>query len=132
MGWQIRWVSSAGSDFNRDFHVSFDPEDIVEGKVFYNFTWEPFVCEELSGFSVFYRDEDGRIFHTFSAYGRGAEELLGSYVLLDMTPNGRNENERHNLTDWVRHHDRYGSGGSVGPDGRAVPAAQESASDCCH
>ena len=132
MGWQVRWVSSAGSDFNRDFNVSFDPEDIVEGKVFYNFTWQPFVCEELSGFSVFYRDEDGRIFHTFSAYGRGAEELLGSYVLLDMTPNGRNENgPQHDLTDWVRHHDRYDSDDRVDPTGR-VSSSDRTSADCCH
>ncbi|QGZ32478.1 DUF899 domain-containing protein [Stutzerimonas stutzeri] len=133
MGWQIRWVSSAGSDFNRDFNVSFDPEDVIDGKVFYNFTWTPFVCEELSGFSVFHRDETGCIFHTFSAYGRGAEELLGSYVLLDMTPMGRNENgPRRDLTDWVRHHDRYGSGDSVDVTGRARPGQPAQSSDCCH
>lgn len=133
MGWSIRWVSSAGSDFNRDFHVSFDPEDIVDGKVFHNFAWEPFVCEELSGFSVFYRDEDGRIYHTFSAYGRGAEELLGSYVLLDMTPNGRNENgPRNNLTDWVRHHDRYGSADTVDATGRANRSGSATSQGCCH
>jgi len=127
MGWQFRWLSSAGSTFNRDFHVSFDAEDIVEGKVFYNYAWQPFVCEELSGFSVFYRDPQGDIFHTFSAYGRGAEELLGTYVLLDMTPNGRNETgPRHNLTDWVRLHDRYDSDDRVAPSGRSEPAG------CCH
>ena len=127
MGWQFRWLSSAGSTFNRDFHVSFDAEDIVEGKVFYNCAWHPFVCEELSGFSVFYRDPQGDIFHTFSAYGRGAEELLGTYVLLDMTPNGRNETgPRHNLTDWVRLHDRYDSDDRVAPSGRSEPAG------CCH
>jgi len=128
MGWQFRWLSSAGSPFNRDFHVSFDDEDIVEGKVFYNYAWQPFVCEELSGFSVFYRDPQGEIFHTFSAFGRGAEELLGAYVLLDMTPNGRNETgPRHDLTDWVRLHDRYDSDDRVAPTGRSQPAAS-----CCH
>jgi predicted dithiol-disulfide oxidoreductase (DUF899 family) len=133
MGWQIRWVSSAGSDFNRDFHVSFDPEDIVDGKVFHNFVWQPFECEELSGFSVLYRDEQGRIFHTFSAYGRGAEELLGSYVLLDMTPNGRNENgPRNNLTDWVRHHDRYDSADTIDATGRANQSDSGLAPGCCH
>ena len=82
---------------------------------------------ELSGFSVFYRDQQGDIFHTFSAYGRGAEELLGTYVLLDMTPNGRNETgPRHNLTDWVRLHDRYDSDDRVAPSGRSEPAG------CCH
>ncbi|WP_313104829.1 DUF899 domain-containing protein [Stutzerimonas nitrititolerans] len=128
MGWQFRWVSSADSRFNQEFHVSFEPEDIVEGKVFYNFAWQPFVCEELSGFSVFYRDERGDIFHTFSAYGRGAEELLGTYVLLDMTPNGRNEHPRGNLTDWVRHHDRYDNDSGVAPSGRP----ESDSVGCCH
>lgn len=133
MGWQFRWLSSAGSDFNRDFHVSFDPEDIVEGQVFHNFVWQPFECEELSGFSVFYRDEEGGIFHTFSAYGRGAEELLGSYVLLDMTPNGRNEKgPRYNLTDGVRHHDRYDSSDQVDATGRAHPGEACEPAGCCH
>ena len=132
MGWHFRWLSSAGSDFNRDFHVSFEPQDIVDSQVFHNYAWQPYVCEELSGFSVFYRDDDGSVFHTFSAYGRGAEELLGSYVLLDMTPKGRNENgPRHNLTDWVRHHDRYGSDDSVDATGRAV-AAEPASTPCCH
>ncbi len=133
MGWRFRWVSSAGSNFNRDFRVSFEPQDIVDGQVFYNYAWQPFVCEELSGFSVFYRDEDGRLFHTFSAYGRGAEELLGSYVLLDMTPNGRNENgPRRNLTDWVRHHDRYASGDTVDATGRARHDQARTSPGCCH
>ena len=128
MGWQFRWVSSAGNSFNRDFHVSFEADDIVEGKVFYNYAWQPFVSEELSGFSVFHRDEQGDIFHTFSAYGRGAEELLGTYVLLDMTPQGRNEHPRGNLTDWVRHHDRYDSNSGVQPSGRA----ESDTGGCCH
>jgi predicted dithiol-disulfide oxidoreductase (DUF899 family) len=132
MGWSCRWVSSAGSTFNRDFHVSFEPQDIVDGKVFYNYGWQPFICEELSGFSVFHRDAEGRIFHTFSAFGRGAEELLGTYVLLDMTPHGRNETgPRHNLTDWVRHHDRYGRNDRVDDSGRVRPGDSETGT-CCH
>lgn len=104
------------------------PRTSSRGKVFYNYAWQPFVCEELSGFSVFYRDTQGEIFHTFSAFGRGAEELLGTYVLLDMTPNGRNETgPRHDLTDWVRLHDRYDSDDRVAADGRTEPAA-----GCCH
>ncbi len=65
--------------------------------------------EDLPGRSVFYKDAAGDIFHTYSSFGRGGEELLSTYVILDMTPKGRNENgPRRNLTDWVRHHDRYG------------------------
>jgi len=107
-------------------------QDIVDGKVFYNYGWQPFICEELSGFSVFHRDAEGRIFHTFSAFGRGAEELLGTYVLLDMTPHGRNETgPRHNLTDWVRHHDRYGRNDRVDDSGRVRPGDSETGT-CCH
>lgn len=131
MGWQIPWVSSSGSDFNFDFNVSFTPEQIASGKVYYNFDEREFVCEELSGLSVFYRDAAGDIFHTFSAYGRGAEEVLGSYIVLDLTPKGRNENgPHHDLTDWVRHHDRYDAGGYVDPTGRY--RADEPSHSCCH
>jgi predicted dithiol-disulfide oxidoreductase (DUF899 family) len=121
MGWKFPWVSSGGSDFNYDFHVSYTPEEMATGKVFYNFEMTDAVSEELAGLSVFYKDADGRIFHTYSSFGRGAEEALGTYVYLDLTPKGRNENgPRHNLTDWVRHHDRYGAGGAVAATGRYV------------
>ncbi|MBL6750688.1 MAG: thioredoxin family protein [Nevskia sp.] len=130
MGWRFRWVSSYGSDFNYDFGVSFTPEALAAGEVTYNYAPCRPGIEELSGRSVFYRDADGGIFHTYSAYGRGNEELLGTYVLLDLTPKGRNETgPRHDLTDWVRHHDRYGAGGFVAPTGRYVAAAAEDS--CC-
>ena len=129
MGWRIPWVSSHRNRFNYDFHVSFTPEEVARGRVWYNYAERDFVCEELSGLSVFVRGEDGAIYHTFSTFGRGAEELLGSYVLLDLTPKGRNETgPRHDLTDWVRHHDRYAAGGHVGADGRYHPGA---AAACC-
>jgi predicted dithiol-disulfide oxidoreductase (DUF899 family) len=75
--------------------------------------------EELSGRSVFFKDADGDVFHTYSSYARGGEDMLTTYRLLDIVPMGRNEiGPRHNLTDWVRHHDRYGAGGSVDSTGR--------------
>ncbi|MEA2626909.1 MAG: hypothetical protein QOD06_2954 [Candidatus Binatota bacterium] len=111
MGWRFKWVSSFGDDFNYDFHVSFRPEEIAEGKVDYNYDTRDFVVEELSGDSVFYKDAAGDVFHTYSTYGRGGEEFLGAYRYLDVMPQGRNETgPTHTLADWVRHHDRYGGG----------------------
>jgi predicted dithiol-disulfide oxidoreductase (DUF899 family) len=128
MGWRIDWVSSHGSDFNYDFHVSFTPEQLARGKAYYNYREDPVPSEELSGFSVFTRDAAGNVYHTYSTYGRGAEEVLSTYMLLDLTPKGRNEPDRGNMTDWVRHHDRYDQGGHVDGTGRYVPAA---APACC-
>jgi predicted dithiol-disulfide oxidoreductase (DUF899 family) len=131
MGWSFPWVSSFGSDFNYDFNASFTPEQLAKGEAFYNYRTGPLPLEDLSGLSVFYKDESGAIFHTYSTFGRGAEERLGTYVFLDITPKGRNENgPNHSLADWVRHHDRYGAAGHVSAVGRWVPAEQEAA--CCH
>ncbi len=132
MGWKFHWVSSYGSDFNYDFGVSFRPEAIAAGQVRYNYADTKYVSEELSGTSVFYRDEDsGDIFHTYSTYARGEEGFISTYDYLDIAPLGRQENgPRRNLTDWVRHHDRYGAAGHVNHDGRYI-AAQSA--DCgCH
>jgi len=114
MGWRFKWVSSYGSDFNYDFHVSFKPDDIEKGEVYYNYELREIGIEELSGRSVFYKDANGDLFHTYSSYGRGGDLMLGTYNILDLMPKGRNESgPNHNLTDWVRHHDRYDSGGHV-------------------
>jgi len=130
MGWRFKWVSSYGSDFNYDFGVSFTPEQVANGTAVYNYQETPVPLEDLSGFSVFFKDDGGDIFHTYSTFGRGAEEVLGSYMFLDMTPKGRNEHgPNFNLTDWVRHHDRYDVAGHVGPNGRWVAAEP---ADCCH
>jgi predicted dithiol-disulfide oxidoreductase (DUF899 family) len=108
MGWRFKWVSSYGSDFNYDYHVSFTQEDLAKGKVYYNYEMTEAAIEELPGLSVFIKDESGDVFHTYSTYARGAEELLGTYMVLDRTPKGRNENgPHHNLMDWVRRHDEY-------------------------
>jgi predicted dithiol-disulfide oxidoreductase (DUF899 family) len=110
MGWKFDFVSSAGSDFNFDYRVSFTPEEIVRGKAEYNYTTIDNTMEELPGYSVFYKNDKGEIFHTYSSYGRGNEELIGAYVFLDMTPKGRDENGPHkNLMDWVKRHDEYDS-----------------------
>lgn len=130
MGWRFDWVSSFGSDFNYDFDVSFTPEQIEKGEAFYNYKKGPLPLEDLSGFSVFAKNEKDEIFLTYSSFGRGAEEVLGTYMLLDMTPKGRNETgPRGNLTDWVRHHDRYGAEGYVSDIGRWVAGPMPAA--CC-
>ncbi len=114
MGWRFKWVSSFGSDFNYDHHVSFRPDEVAAGKAFYNYETTSPMGEEAPGTSVFYKNAAGEIFLTYGCFGRGDETLLGTYVLLDMVPKGRDETgPRGNLTDWVRHHDRYGEGGSV-------------------
>jgi predicted dithiol-disulfide oxidoreductase (DUF899 family) len=130
MGWTFKWVSSYNNDFNFDFHVSFRKEDIVDGKVYYNYSMQPYMSDEASGDSIFYMDEHGKIFHTYSTFGRGGEIKLTTYMLLDLTPKGRNETNRGNLSDWVRHHDRYDAGGYVAASGRYVAA--EKNESCCH
>ena len=108
MGWRVKWVSSYGSDFNYDYHVSFRPEDVARGEVYYNYDVRDRQIDELSGLSVFCRNEPGDIFHTYSTYARGYEMVDTTYMLLDMTPKGRNETGPHfNLSDWVRRHDEY-------------------------
>jgi predicted dithiol-disulfide oxidoreductase (DUF899 family) len=119
MGWEFPFVSSFGSSFNYDFNVSFTPEQLATKSAFYNFRQTDPGMVDLSGNSVFYKDEDGQIFHTFSSFGRGGESSLGSYGILDMMPKGRNETgPHHSLADWVRPHDMYGKGGTVEVIGR--------------
>lgn len=119
MGWGVKWVSSYGSDFNYDFHVSFTPDQIAKGEAYYNYADHTINGEELSGRSVFYKDANCNVFHTYSSFARGGEDMLTAYRLLDIVPIGRNETgPGHNLTDWVRHHDRYGAGGFVDSTGR--------------
>ena len=123
MGWRFRWVSSNDNDFNYDYQVSCRKEDLAQGKAYYNYEVFESEMEELPGTSVFYRDTSGALFHTYSAYARGDEPVLTTYALLDMTPKGRNEiGPNFNLTDWVRHHDRYGDKGLVDSTGRFVAA----------
>ena len=108
MGWRFPWYSSNGSDFNYDYKVSFTKDDLAEGKRPYNFGTMDFPADEGPGLSVFYKDEQGRIFHTYSTYARGLDILLTAYNFIDMTPKGRDEEGMvpHAMA-WVRHHDRY-------------------------
>jgi predicted dithiol-disulfide oxidoreductase (DUF899 family) len=119
MGWEVKWVSSYGSDFNYDYHVSFKPDEVAKGYAYYNYQMQKINGEEFSGRSVFCKDSNGDVFHTYSSFARGGEDMLTTYRLLDVVSMGRNETgPRHNLTDWVRHHDRYDAGGLVDAIGR--------------
>ncbi|MGH8468587.1 MAG: DUF899 domain-containing protein [Gammaproteobacteria bacterium] len=106
MGWCFKWVSSFASDFNYDYHVSFTLE-MAKGKVFYNFEMRDAQSEEMSGISVFYKDANGNLFHTYSTYARGDELLSSAYMYLDLVPKGRDEAGLPYPSAWWRHHDRY-------------------------
>ena len=109
MGWGFTWASSNGNDFNHDYGVSFTKDELARGGVNYNFGTTGFPAEEAPGVSVFVKDTDGSVYHTYSAYARGLEPLLGVYFLLDMVPNGRAEEGLPFPMAWVRHHDKYGA-----------------------
>jgi predicted dithiol-disulfide oxidoreductase (DUF899 family) len=113
MGWRFPWVSSYGSDFNHDYHVSFTKEELASGTVEYNYAPAGFPVEEAPGVSVFAKDEAGKVFHTYSTYGRGLDILLGPYNWLDMAPKGRDEEGLAFSMSWVRHHDKYSDGDTV-------------------
>jgi predicted dithiol-disulfide oxidoreductase (DUF899 family) len=125
MGWKFPWVSSYCSDFNYDFNVSFTREQVASGRALYNYQAAPEWAadlEDLSGDSVFFKDDAGQIFLTYSTFGRGGEEFLGIYSFLDATPKGRDENgPYHSLADWVRPRNLYGQGGMVEANGRYHP-----------
>jgi predicted dithiol-disulfide oxidoreductase (DUF899 family) len=125
MGWQFDWVSSHGSDFNFDFHVSFTPAELATGEVDYNYRRGFFPAEEAPGISVFCRGDAGKVFHTYSTFGRGVEVMMGAYRMMDLTPSGRDERDVFYKMEWVRHHDRYEPGARFEPAPEAVapPAA---------
>jgi predicted dithiol-disulfide oxidoreductase (DUF899 family) len=107
MGWEFPWLSSYGSDFNYDFRVSFTKDEMANGTVDYNYTKFPFPSEEAPGASVFYKEKDGTIFHTYSSFARGLDSFIGAYNFLDIAPKGRDEDGLQFSMAWVRHHDRY-------------------------
>jgi predicted dithiol-disulfide oxidoreductase (DUF899 family) len=130
MGWSFRWVSSFGNEFNRDYHVSFTEDEMAAGKVSYNYGPLQFPSEEAPGASVFYKNETGEIFHTYSTYARGLDILVGAYNYLDLAPKGRDEDGLKFTMAWVRHHDRYDAGYFVDPKQEYV-APQSTDSSCC-
>lgn len=102
MGWTFPWVSSP--DFNHDFNASFERSELDAGPVYFNFKKQPLKNQDQPGLTVFYKDENGDIFRTYSSYERGLDLLVGAYNFLDLTPKGRNENSP---MEWMRRHDQY-------------------------
>lgn len=107
MGWDFKWVSSFGTDFNFDYDVSFTPEALAKGEVYHNYARHPNTMSELAGISVFFKDAEGQIFHTYSCYARGLDIVNGAYHFLDLTPKGRDEAGLPHTMSWVRLHDQY-------------------------
>lgn len=131
MGWKFHWVSSLRNDFNYDYNVSFPPDRRVDGNAMYNFTTGAFETAaklpEREGISVFYKDSDGAIYHTYSTYERGVDLFVGTYNWLDIVPKGRDENELMFTMAWLRHHDRY-DGVDAEP---AYPMPWNTGRSCC-
>ncbi len=107
MGWDFRWLSSFGCDFNRDYDVSHTPEELAQKEAYYNYTRQKPYASEAPGISVFYKDANGTVFHTYSCYARGLDMLNGAYHYLDLVPKGRDEDSLPFHTDWLRRHDEY-------------------------
>jgi predicted dithiol-disulfide oxidoreductase (DUF899 family) len=106
MGWRFKWLSSYGNNFNFDYHVSADEDDKKKEQMYYNYETAELMSEEMPGLSVFYKNENGDVFHTYSTYARGLDTLVGTYNFLDLVPKGRDENPDSTM-DWVRRHDEY-------------------------
>lgn len=115
-GWTIPGYSSDGSDFNYDFHVTMDAS---KAPLMFNYRnaselsdkgmdWILDGSSEQPGYSCFLRDGD-RIFHTYSTFGRGTEQLGGAYAFLDMTALGRQE-------EWEEPKGRSGAARAAMPD----------------
>jgi predicted dithiol-disulfide oxidoreductase (DUF899 family) len=132
MGWRFPWASSSGNTFNQDFRVSFTQEELASGKI-YNYGTVGFPAEEAPGFSVFAKDPSSNVYHTYSTFGRGLEELLGVYFFLDRVPKGRDEAEvKPHPMGWVRHHDKYPTPAAGKSSEPARAAAAKADAGCCH
>jgi predicted dithiol-disulfide oxidoreductase (DUF899 family) len=107
MGWQFQWVSSLESGFNFDFNVSFDDSAVKKGETIYNYRPSTFPSEEAPGVSVFFKDEAGTVFHTYSSYARGLDDFIMTYRFLDIVPKGRDEDAFAYPMEWVHRHDQY-------------------------
>ena len=130
MGWHFNWVSSNANDFNHDFNVYFTKEEMAKGEVYYNYKMQPFPSQEGPGISIFYKNADGEIFHTYSTFGRGIEPVVGAYMLLDMVPKGRDEDHLNFTMEWVRYHDRYGTDEFADANKPYWPETATTSSDC--
>jgi predicted dithiol-disulfide oxidoreductase (DUF899 family) len=122
MGWRVTWVSSLGSEFNRDFHVSFTEAERAAGQAYYNYALGSFPAPEAPGISVFCKDTDGAIYHTYSCYARGLDMLNAAYHLMDLLPRGRDEAGLSYTMEWLRHHDRYDDAPLIPAGGLSRPS----------
>ncbi len=107
MGWRFKWVSSYGSDFNSDYQASFSEEEVEKDEGYYNFRVGEIPGDEAAGVSVFYKNDQGEIFHTYSCYSRGLDMLNGAYQYMDLAPKGRDEGELPYTMAWLHRHDDY-------------------------
>ena len=107
MGWNFKWLSSSGNDFNHDYHVSFSQEQVDSGDAYYNYERQGFPSTEAPGASVFHKDESGDIFHTYSVYSRGLDMFITAYHYLDIVPKGRDEGALSYTMEWLKLHDAY-------------------------
>jgi predicted dithiol-disulfide oxidoreductase (DUF899 family) len=136
MGWRFHWVSSFHTDFNYDYQVSAKKEDLAND-VYYNYGMQKFPSEERPGASVFYKDDAGKVFHTYSSYARGLDILIGAYNWIDLTPKGRDEAALKHGMAWVRHHDKYDASYKVDAvsdyvqPAKSTSSATNAKSSCC-
>jgi predicted dithiol-disulfide oxidoreductase (DUF899 family) len=107
MGWDFNWLSSLGSEFNYDYQASFTADEMEKGEMFYNFESGKFPADEAPGISVFYKNGDGEVFHTYSCYARGLDMLNGAYHYMDLLPKGRDEDDLAFTMAWLRRRDQY-------------------------
>ncbi len=107
MGWSLPWYSSANTDFNEDYQVTFPQEDRDAGNVTYNYRKTQMGMSDMTGISVFAKDKKGRVYHTYSTYSRGVDMLNGAYHILDLTPKGRDEDGLPFSMSWLKRHDEY-------------------------
>ena len=114
MGWTFPWVSYGNTDFGRDFGVSFTDQELADDNTVYNFNRKPYPIRELPGLSVFLKDEQGEIYHTYSTFARGLDHFVTAYQYMDVTPKGRDEAETPGM-GWLRHHDRYDATNFIDP-----------------
>jgi predicted dithiol-disulfide oxidoreductase (DUF899 family) len=134
MGWRFHWVSSFGTDFNFDYHVSQTEREKASGKANYNYDLTEFPSDERPGASVFFKHANGEIHHTYSTYARGLDILVGTYNFLDLAPRGRDEDNLKHSMAWVRHHDKYEAKYFVDAEGeyeQPKMAGETKSHSCC-
>ncbi len=107
LGWSFKWLSSFNSDFNFDYQASFSEAARESATAVYNYAAGRPPQSEMVGISVFYRDDAGAIYHTYSCYSRGVEVVNTAYSYLDLLPKGRDEAGLPYGMAWVKLRDQY-------------------------